>query len=401
MIEGSEKLDISRCKKMKPIAGYRPGRELRLVRNPSYDPSTDSSAYRENNVDGFVFTVEKNERKILRRLRAGKLDGLMATVSASAIIAEYGSDPALEDRLHAKAADRVLYITMNLTQPPFDDVHVRKAANLVLDKAAIREAWGGAIAGDIATHVVPPTMTGGEPAGYDPYATANHEGDLALAMAEIQQSKYYGNPCDLDNPCRVTHITRDFGPWLPMRPVIEEGLNSILAPIGFVLETVPLDTGAAYEAIGSVPSQVPVGSNPGWGKDYGDPSTFHILFVSWTLGLFFNINYSLVGLTPEQAAAFESESPGTIWTWNTDGVPSVDAEFDVCDALTGGDRTACWIELDMKIREEVVPWVPYLWGNHVTAFGPAVVEWEFDQFAADTAWSKVQVDATKQRGPKE
>ncbi len=44
---------------------------------------------------------------------------------------------------------------MNLTQPPFDDVHVRRAMNWVTDRNALRKAWGGPISGEIAEHIMP------------------------------------------------------------------------------------------------------------------------------------------------------------------------------------------------------------------------------------------------------
>ncbi len=40
---------------------------------------------------------------------------------------------------------------MNLTQAPFDDIHVRKAMNWITDKAALQKAWGGPTPGAIAT----------------------------------------------------------------------------------------------------------------------------------------------------------------------------------------------------------------------------------------------------------
>ena len=67
--------------------------------------------------------------------------------------------------------DRTNYFTMNLTQPPFDDVHVRKAMNWITDKAALQKAWGGPIPGAIATHIVPPVLYNNGLAEYDPYAT--------------------------------------------------------------------------------------------------------------------------------------------------------------------------------------------------------------------------------------
>ena len=80
--------------------------------------------------------------------------------------------PELKKRLLVAGGDRTWYMTMNLTQPPFDDIHVRKAANYILDKAAIQRVWGGELAGEIATHILPPEITGGHPTSeeYDPYA---------------------------------------------------------------------------------------------------------------------------------------------------------------------------------------------------------------------------------------
>ena len=58
---------------------------------------------------------------------------------------------------------------MNLTQPPFDDVHVRKAVNFVMDKEGLRRAWGGPLVGEIATHIVPDPIFDDVLADYDPY----------------------------------------------------------------------------------------------------------------------------------------------------------------------------------------------------------------------------------------
>ena len=51
------------------------------------------------------------------------------------------------DNLKLNPDDTVFYISMNLALPPFDDIHVRKAANLVMDKTALIRAWGGPTVG--------------------------------------------------------------------------------------------------------------------------------------------------------------------------------------------------------------------------------------------------------------
>ncbi len=82
--------------------------------------------------------------------------------------ASYSTTEELKDRLQVGAGDRTWYITMNLTQPPFDDIHVRKAMNLIMDKAALQRAWGGPIRGEIAEHIVPDSMFNGELDDYAP-----------------------------------------------------------------------------------------------------------------------------------------------------------------------------------------------------------------------------------------
>jgi hypothetical protein len=48
--------------------------------------------------------------------------------------------------------------------------------------------------------------------------------------------------------------------------------------------------------------------------------------------------------------------------------------------------------------EEVVPWVPYLDATNIDITGPAVTQYDYDQFSGEAAWSKVAVDPSKQKG---
>jgi hypothetical protein len=56
----------------------------------------------------------------------------------------------------------------------------------------------------------------------------------------------------------------------------------------------------------------------------------------------------------------------------------------------------CWNALDRKLMEDIVPWIPYLWPNILTTIGPAVTNWDFDQFAGVVAFSKLAVDPALQ-----
>ena len=92
-----------------------------------------------------------------------------------------------------------------------------------------------------------------------------------------------------------------------------------------------------------------------------------------------------------------SRRPGSTGSRATaEGVPSVDADIDRCSVLLGDERVQCWADLDSKLMEEVVPWVPYLNETHADVVSDAVVQYEFDQFPAEAAYAHFAVDPSKQ-----
>jgi hypothetical protein len=116
-----------------------------------------------------------------------------------------------------------------------------------------------------------------------------------------------------------------------------------------------------------------------------------------------NYNYSLVGLTPDKLKELEdiaadADPPSDFnFEGTTDTTPSVDADIDACLAIPSLDaRNQCWIDLDKKLMEEVVPWVPYLWAINIDIIGPAVTQWEFDQFSGEMSYAHVAVDPALQ-----
>ncbi|MCA1726172.1 MAG: ABC transporter substrate-binding protein [Actinobacteria bacterium] len=407
MIQGSDELDATSCKTMKPISGFDPTERLAFVRNPNYnggeagaDP-TDSFEVRENNVDGLLFTVNTNVEDIFNKIEAGEIEGEVATAPPQ-VLQKYSESSEFKDRLKVFPGDRTWYVTMNLTLPPFDDINMRKAVNIAIDKDQLRRIRGGPLTGVIATHVLPPEMTGGAPTNtdLDPYeSNADFTGDIEAAKEFVKQSKYDSDQdgeCDADVCKDVLFLTRNSSPQVDQAPAIEESL----APLGLTFNIRELDTGTAYAQVGDIAKKFPIAVNAGWGKDYSDPSTFMVLFdgrnISCTAGA--NSNYALVGLTAEKAAECGiADDPER----NIEGVPNVDADIDECSALDGQERTDCWVALDEKLMNEVVMWAPMLWATNNDLLGPAVAKYDFDQFAGEAAYSKVAVDVSKQQGKTE
>jgi ABC-type transport system substrate-binding protein len=256
-----------------------------------------------------------------------------------------------------------------------------------MDKAGLQRAWGGPIRGEIAEHIVPNTMFNGDLDDYAPYGTENGAGDPAKAAEEMKQSKYdtdQDGKCDAPECSGVLFVNRNVPPWTDMEPVIEQSF----AKIGIELNTREFED--AYPIIQDATRNVPVSAVPGWGKDYADASTFMVLFDSRSILPQGNVNYSLTGLTADYAK--KNKISG-----NVANLPSVDADIDECNKLVDEERLTCWEDLDKKLMEEIVPWIPYLDATNVDVLGPAVTAYEYDQFSGTAAYSRVAVDPSKQK----
>jgi peptide/nickel transport system substrate-binding protein len=382
MIQGAAG-QFTSCSALKPFSGYAGanGDHLTLVRNPNYDQATDQ--YRKNYPDKFSFVINSNADDIYNRVTAGQLDDETASTQPKTI-RQYETDPNLKPRLLSNVGDRTWYLTMNLTQPPFDDIHVRKAMNYIIDKQALRKAWGGPVIGQIATHIVPPVMYGGGLAEYDPYATPDDSGSVQKAAAEMKKSKYdpgHTGKCTAKACKGVLMIADARALDNRMVPIIQSDAAKI--GVTFTVRTI----NGAYPTLQTTNKNIPFSERPGWGKDYADPYTFFgELFDSRALIPTGNTNYSLVGITPQINQQQKLGVKGTLT-----GIPNVNADIDRCQAKLGQDRTTCWENLDKKMMTQVVPWVPYLWSNVVRIVGPKVTHWSYDQFSDTTAYSQVAV----------
>jgi peptide/nickel transport system substrate-binding protein len=387
MIQGSDKLDISSCDTMKPISGFDPTKRLVLVRNPNYDQATDN--LRSNYVDGIDLGINTNVDDIFNKVEAGQLDSSIYDSPPKPVLQRYLTDEAKKPYLHTNPGDRTWYIYLNMATPPFDDINVRKAVNLIMDKAALLQAWGGSTSGEIATHIMPPTLLNNKlGADYNPYATPDNRGDEAKAKEAMKQSKYDSNQdgvCDAPECKNLVMINRNVAPWTDSEPVVA----SSLAKIGIEVKPRELATSAAYTTIQTVKNNIPIGLNAGWGKDYADPYSFAVLFDGRTIIPTGNHNYSLVGITADQAREFGIELPSGAQ------IPNVDADIDTCQDIPNTEvdrRIDCFVALDRKLMEEVVPWVPYLWERKVTITAPSVTKYEFDQFSGHLSLTQVAVN---------
>ncbi len=390
MIEGADKLDFSSCAAQKPISGFNPNTGLTLVRNPDYDPATDDTSIRQSNPDRFEITVNTNVDNIFDKIERGELEGSFETPT-NATLRKFLQDPEIRQQLRVNSGDRIWFAYMDLAVPPFDDIHVRKAMNLVMDLEGVQRAWGGPVQGHTPTDLLPDTLLPELTAeNYTPFQKPPFAGDVEAAKAEMKQSPYDTDQdglCDAPECKGIVHLNRNFAPWSTHSPIIVQSA----AKIGVQLETREASRSAVNDASGRPAREIPISSGNGWGKDYADPSTYMVLFDGRNILADGNTAFSLVGLTPAKAKEVGAKIPAS------GPPPSVDADIDACSVLSDQERTDCWVALDKKIMETITPWVPLMDATGIDLISPAVTQYDYDQFGTEMALAKVAVDPALQK----
>jgi peptide/nickel transport system substrate-binding protein len=382
MIAGMDKVDISSCAAIKPASGYDGQTIYDLVRNPNYNPATDSTKARQNFPDEVRFLVDASSDDIYNKIEAGQLDMAVSSIPP-AVLKKYSTTPSLKKYFHQNSGDRTWYLYMNLTQAPFDDVHVRRAMNWIMDKQALVQAWGGPTIGAVANHIVPDSMFNNQLADYKPYGTPGDHGSLAKAEAAMKGSPYdtTGNGQCSAPACKNVLLVADVREVdTKMLPVIQADAKKI--GITFKVRTVK----GAYPTLQTPANNVAISERPGWGKDYASASTFFIpLMASYDIIKSGNPNYSLVGLTPAIAKAVGA-------TGSIDNVPSIDGDITACQAIAAAQpNLSCWEKLDKKLMTQIVPWVPYLWSSVTRITSTNVTQYVYDQFGTTPSYAHIAV----------
>jgi peptide/nickel transport system substrate-binding protein len=394
MLEGSEEMDFSLPpREQVPASGLVPKKTITLVRNPSWDP--DSDALRPAYVDRIEIILgpasdnlrvtEDSLQKMSRQMDAGTFDLLMYQgpwpQAPLRQLRSYQRDPELRDQVFVNSSDAVWYISMNTAVPPFDDVHVRKALNLIVDKAALRERDGGSLAGRIAGHIVLESLTNNLLLDYDPYATPGHRGDVDAARVEMARSsrdRDGDGRCDGPSCTGVVGLAFDNERRAEQAAVVRDNLEEI----GIDLDVRQFDVDTVFGMLQDPTSKVALGIGIGWAKDFINGSNFFIpLFDRASLG---GNNISLLGATPKQLEE---------WGYDVTSVPSIDDKIQECLPLVGLEQVQCWAEADQLLMEKVVPWVPYLSESHVQTVSSRVASYSFDQFTTSPALERIALRA--------
>ncbi|WP_341212775.1 ABC transporter substrate-binding protein [uncultured Limimaricola sp.] len=288
------------------------GQRLVFEKNPDY--------WREGipYLDQITFEVGQEPIVALLRLQNGEVDVPGDGIPPAKFV-EVMSDPAQAERVVEGGQLHTGYITLNTKIAPFDDVKVRQAVNMAINKERITQIINGRAVP--ATQPLPPSMPG-YTEGYEGYAY-----DVEAAKALLAEA---GHADGFETELFVMNTDPN--------PRIAQAIQQDLSQIGIDASIQSLAQ-ANVIAAGGEEGQAPMIWSGGmaWIADFPDASNFYGPILG------------CAGAVPG----------GWNWSWYcNEDLDAMAAEADaMADPAQAEARLGKWSDIYMRVMEDA-PWVP-------------------------------------------
>ena len=294
------------------MAEWTLGQRLVFERNPDY--------WRKGlpYLDKITFEIGQEPIVALLRLQKGEID-VPGDGIPPAKFQEVMADPAQKERVVVGGQLHTGYVTMNTTMPPFDNVKVRQAVNMAINKDRIVQLINNRAVP--ATQPLPPSMP-----GYDT-AYAGYAYDVEKAKALLAEA---GHPDGFETELFVMNTDPN--------PRIAQAIQQDLAAIGIKAGLQSLAQANVIAAGGDKAGAPMIWSGGmAWIADFPDPSNFY--------GPILGCGGAVPG--------------GWNWAWYcNEDLDKKAAEADsITDPAKAADRYKMWSEIYGKIMEDA-PWAP-------------------------------------------
>ena len=205
------------------VAGTEGVRPLVLERNDKYWRS-DASGQKLPYLDRLSFTTIADSGTRLASIRAGNVDYVQDLALGD--LTTIRTDPSLQ--LVARPESMVLYLGLNLSQAPLDDLRVRQALAQSLNPRSLVDRLYGGLATP-ASQLLPPAML-----GYDDSVTEFAKLDVTAAKKLLADSGHQTLELDL-------WYLVDPNVTLPDMRKVAEAVAADLAAAGIVADTKTID----------------------------------------------------------------------------------------------------------------------------------------------------------------
>ena len=287
-----------------------PGQSIKLERNKDY--------YKPNTpyLDAITFEFGQDPTVAVLRLKKGEID-IVGDGIPPAQFAELMADPANKDLIAVGDQLHTGYVTMNVTQPPFDNVKVRQAVNMAINKDRIVRLINNRAVP--ANQPLPPAMPGYNPDNkgyaYDPEGAKKLLAEAGVG--EINTELYVMN--------------------VDPNPRIAQAIQQDLAAVGIKAEIRSLAQAEVIAAGGSGKAPMIWSGGMAWIADFPDPANFY---------------YGILGC----AGAVEGG-----WNWSRYCNKALDERATKADSMVKDDqkdaRVAEWKTIFDDVTKEA-PWAP-------------------------------------------
>lgn len=293
---------------------WKSGESLTFERNPNY--FYEGLPY----LDKITIQVGVAPDVALLRLEKGEID-LMGDPPPGADWARISADPGWQNRLEKQPQVSTVYIAINTTAKPFDNVKVRQALNHAIDKQRIVQLLNGRAT--VANQVLPPLMP-----GYDSsYTGYDYNPDKAK---QLLTEAGFGSGFETSIECIA----------VDPQPKLCESFQQDLDKVGIKLTINTLAAPNVIEDAGNGKPPLTWSGGLGWIQDYPDPDDFY---------------GPILGC--------DSNVPGG-WNWPRYCNDTVHAKSKELLAMTNRDaRLAGYAPFFKSIMDDA-PWVPVFNGEY-------------------------------------
>ncbi len=315
------------------ITGYTAGQEIKLVRNPNWEASTD---YKPAYLDSITIKEGNDPDVASRQILEGESQVSGDFQLPAPILSSVSKGDQKDLMVTSPPTGRFRYIAVRTDRPPFDNADVRRALNAAIDKNALRQAFGGPITGEIPTHWIPPGQPGYEEAGGKEGSGADFmskpEGDLELAKEYMKKAGYASGMYDGKE---LTGVSDNATQQKNMTQVAVAQFEKL----GFKIDMKYVVRDSMYTKFCQVPSNQPdVCPSVGWLKDFADPETLlDPVFNGKNILEEGNSNFALLD------------------------DPDINKAIDDAEVINDpAERKQAWGDVDKQITE-IAAGIPWLW----------------------------------------
>jgi peptide/nickel transport system substrate-binding protein len=250
------------------LTGYKPGSEIKLVRNPNWDAKTD---YKPAYLNSITIKEGSDPDVAARQITSGSnmVSGdFQLTASTLQRVSRQNKDLLVI----TPPTGRFRYIALNTTVKPFDNVNVRKAIIAGFDRTALLKSFGGPLVGQIPTHYIPPGQPGFEQAGGQQGPgldfMSHPAGDMQLAAEYMKKAGYPSGK--YTGGGTFTAVSDNATQQLNVTQVAQQQF----AKLGFNVKIKAVTRDSMYTKYCQVKkAEPPICPSVGWLKDFADPET--------------------------------------------------------------------------------------------------------------------------------